>query len=1081
MKILQLRFKNLNSLYGEWQIDFSKPVYQNEGIFAIIGPTGAGKSTILDALCLALYGRTPRLAKVNRGSNEIMSRHSGECYAEVTFSTTKGIFRSYWSQHRAHRKARGRLADYRHELADAENGTIIESKRSLTARLVAEKTGMDFDRFTRSILLAQGSFDTFLKADSDQRAPILERITGTSIYSEISVKTHERKSREQNRLELLQAELAGIDLLDQEQKREIKEQLTETESREKELARKQKELNEKLNWLQGIEKIRSQLTALEKEATTAATAIRDFEADKKRLNQAVKAASLEAQYTTLVSLRTRRSKLEDRKDETTARIDSLTRQHKTEQATLIKTENILQQKKDEQQKLQPILTEVRELDQQMAERHLQLEKERTQGKEIARERQRQEMEIKEAGRQQQEQEDARASLIEYKQRHYRDELLVTELTGLTRQLQRIERITADGIALKKKLDDSKKLIKKEQQELAQLQENEASQRKLLEQTAANLVAKEKSLKDILSGKSRGEYLTELEYLQNEIMYLQKIQSLEEERERLVAGSPCPLCGATEHPFGNDKLPGKNEQEKKLQKIKDIIKQLDSVEKDLQLSGREKDKQKLQLANLRGELREATARLGAAKENSRLLGNEREQKKHEFTTIQQEITPVLQELAIVFTPEKLKELGKTLATRQKKWLEVNKALGEFDEAAQKLLARKETALALYKEADKQQRYNQQQQRQYKAELAELREKRTGLLGSRIATEVEKELNSELGKHEKQLEKCRQTFNTTDKKLGQLQSLLAELKKETGSLQAKLLIQENEFSAACRAAHFPDEPAFLAAKMEQTALEQLQNQEKRLQENITAITARLEDQQKQLTIEEGKNLTSQSIAELSEELEPLTEKIQSLVQQLGACKQQLKDNEQAEQKISKKLGQIEAQKKELAKWKRLHQLIGSNDGKKYRNFAQGLTFEIMVQHANKQLKRMSERYLLIRDTANPLELNVIDNYQAGEQRSTQNLSGGESFIISLALALGLSSMASKHIRVDSLFLDEGFGTLDEEALEIALTALSSLQQDNKLIGVISHVQQLQDRISNQIRVIPGPGGKATLTGIGCKKID
>jgi len=162
------------------------------------------------------------------------------------------------------------------------------------------------------------------------------------------------------------------------------------------------------------------------------------------------------------------------------------------------------------------------------------------------------------------------------------------------------------------------------------------------------------------------------------------------------------------------------------------------------------------------------------------------------------------------------------------------------------------------------------------------------------------------------------------------------------------------------------------------------------------------------------------------------------------------------------------------------IGSADGKKYRNFAQGLTFELMVSHANWQLEKLTDRYLLIRDERQPLELNVVDSYQAGEIRSTKNLSGGESFIVSLTLALGLSKMASQKVRVDSLFLDEGFGTLDEEALETALETLSGLQQDGKLIGIISHVSALKERISTQINITPVSGGRSSLSGPGCTKM-
>lgn len=143
-------------------------------------------------------------------------------------------------------------------------------------------------------------------------------------------------------------------------------------------------------------------------------------------------------------------------------------------------------------------------------------------------------------------------------------------------------------------------------------------------------------------------------------------------------------------------------------------------------------------------------------------------------------------------------------------------------------------------------------------------------------------------------------------------------------------------------------------------------------------------------------------------------------------------------------------------------------------------MMIGHANRQLQKMTDRYLLVRDAAQPLELNVVDNYQAGEIRSTKNLSGGESFIVSLSLALGLSHMASKNVRVDSLFLYEGFGTLDEEALDTALDTLSSLQKDGKMIGVISHVQALKERISTQIQILPLVGGRSLVEGPGCEKL-
>jgi exonuclease SbcC len=180
-------------------------------------------------------------------------------------------------------------------------------------------------------------------------------------------------------------------------------------------------------------------------------------------------------------------------------------------------------------------------------------------------------------------------------------------------------------------------------------------------------------------------------------------------------------------------------------------------------------------------------------------------------------------------------------------------------------------------------------------------------------------------------------------------------------------------------------------------------------------------------------------------------------------------------------LETQLEEFNRWNRLHTLIGSADGKKFRDFAQGLSFEILMSHANRHLQKMSDRYLLIRDSRIPLDLTVVDNYQAGEVRSTKNLSGGESFIVSLALALGLSEMASRNVRIDSLFLDEGFGTLDDEALDTALVALSELQQqEGKLIGVISHVPMIRERITTRISVERKTGGRSIIEGPGCRQI-
>ncbi len=229
-----------------------------------------------------------------------------------------------------------------------------------------------------------------------------------------------------------------------------------------------------------------------------------------------------------------------------------------------------------------------------------------------------------------------------------------------------------------------------------------------------------------------------------------------------------------------------------------------------------------------------------------------------------------------------------------------------------------------------------------------------------------------------------------------------------------------------------------------------------------------------------MTTATLEELKPVVAANAARLKVIGEELGGFKQKLADNQKAADLIQGRKVLIDRQAVECQKWDRLNLLIGSKEGLKYQLFAQGLTFGIMVKHANEQLKKMTDRYLLTQDKEQLLELKVLDNYQGGEVRSTKNLSGGESFIVSLALALGMAEMASCKVRVDSLFLDEGFGTLDDDALQIALDTLTGLQQDGKLIGVISHVPALKERISTQINVQKGPGGRSTISGPGTARL-
>jgi ATPase involved in DNA repair len=293
MRILSVRFKNLNSLVGKWSIDFTHPAYTSDGIFAITGPTGSGKTTILDAICLALYGRTPRLRWVTKSTNELMSRLTGDCLSEVCFETQAGRFRCQWSQHRARNKANGELQTPRHELSHADSGDIIESRLREVVEKIEILTGMDYERFTRSMLLAQGGFAVFLQAPSNERAPILEQITGTEIYSRISMKVHERRAEEAKKLEKLKDDAAGIRLLDDEARKELHSNLEAKLTLEPQLIDARDTVSKAIHWFEDITRLEQDLNNLEDRKALVEQRVELFQPDLQRLDKARRARELE--------------------------------------------------------------------------------------------------------------------------------------------------------------------------------------------------------------------------------------------------------------------------------------------------------------------------------------------------------------------------------------------------------------------------------------------------------------------------------------------------------------------------------------------------------------------------------------------------------------------------------------------------------------------------------------------------------------------------------------------------------------------------------------------------------------------
>ena len=1081
MKILEIRFKNLNSLVGEWKIDLTHPAFTSDGIFAITGPTGAGKTTILDAICLALYGRTPRLNKITKSGNEIMSRQTGECFAEVSFKTQAGHYRCHWSQHRSRKKSDGELQAPKHEIANADSGEILESNIRGVADEIEKATGMDFDRFTRSMLLAQGGFAAFLQAAPDERAPILEQITGTEIYSLLSVRVHERRREEQDKLSLLEAQTAGIVILDPEQEKEFQQALETKQKEETDLAAKSADTAKAITWLTTVDGLKKEIVTLADEASKLQSNIEAFKPEREKLNRSLSAASLDGAYATLTA--TRKQQADDRaalKTEEEA-LPGLESSAKQQAEALKSAEQQTARVKEELKAAAPTLQKIRALDQKLADqKKVILEAEGHCQKETTKINTDKQTRLKEQLKRSEVQKTLEL-VASYLQERGQDEWLVEGLTGIEEQL--VNLLSKQKELLQKEAHHKKSIAILEQ--LTSLLDGSQKQYKVrkqeLEDTAKQSQQSKDLLKQLLGDRLLREYRTEKENLLREMLFLQKIVELEEHRKKLEDGKACPLCGAKEHPFAEGNIPIPDVTEKRIEELTELIGKAENQEAAIRKLEEAENSARKNLADAEKHESTMTHDKKTAENTLVEVKENLENLRIDYTERKQTIAAKLLPLGVTEIPdadvsiliESLKVRLKTWQDHVKKKADIEKQIADLDSELKRLDAVIETQSTALSE-------RQVRLETLRKEFVAGNDERKALYGDKNPDNEERGLHNGVSDAEKTEKKARERHNELQQKWHTAKTLIESLIKRITQREPELSRSEAEFVAAMVPLDFVDEKQFLDARLSVEQRDELAIRAKKLDEHKTDLNARQKDRETRLATEITKKITDQLLVELEPQFKKYEELLKELRDIIAALKHKLNENMSAKERIKEKQSAIEAQKKECCRWNNLHELIGSADGKKYRNFAQGLTFEMMVGHANRQLQKMSERYLLIRDDTQPLELNVIDNYQAGEIRSTKNLSGGESFIVSLALALGLSHMASKNVRVDSLFLDEGFGTLDDEALDTALETLAGLQQEGKLIGVISHVLALKERISTQIQVTPQTGGRSQISWPVCSRL-
>lgn len=1021
MRIIAIRGKNLASLEGNFEINFDNEPLRSAGIFAITGCTGAGKSTLLDAMCIALFCNSPRINNVSdnvyiddvkeekikeRDPRNILRKGCSDCFAQVDFAALDGmVYRATWSTRRARDSKSGRLQDWEYSLFNISESKEIQGRKTELLARVQELLGLTYVQFTRAVLLAQGEFATFLKATSKEKAEILEKLTGTEIYSKISKRIFEHCKEATTELQVIEEKIREIAILSAEERADLDERRNSLNVEVGKCDTKIKHSTERLQWLLQESRLTAELESAQKEFVRTKEALEGLSATEKLLQQIDSIFEIRDDYSQILTC-----KNECKSNEQL--LSDYTQLQITENEHLKKYDDEVVQAIESQQKAngifqknQPELSEGQRLEAAIDEKNRSLRECST----------------------------ALAALqLQYKQEKSQSDILAAEILQEQKAIQIIEEWFIKNKNYEQLVPRSEIIVNNiteivnSQKQLKVKNELLANAEKEVARNSALLNEERKNLEHIKST------------LSTEIVTL---------RKRLVEGEPCPVCGSRHHEIAS--TVGETLSEKELEK-----------------ATRTTEEQIEHIAKIIDNYRIEVAQLKTSIENYNNIYTERLKVTKE----------ILQSLPDVDEKVNSLEFATMLNELSQEWDNKRERLAATREKLSQSQSSYSFKIALCNELQIRISEKEKEQQSIKKSIesdTQLLKKILGTFGS--IAEKNRSMHDAIDRANKTFIQATERRNKQLGRCKEIEGAITGCKERKKSLDTRFENLKEKIQD------------FLSNRKDNMTIEELHKLAtipiETIQNNRLAIeTARTNATKALATTEERKRTleehyqspnrpyegeTAESIerliVSLKEENRMRNEQITQITVQLKRDEENILLYKKYEREYAERL-----EKKE--NWQKLQELFGSADGAKFKVMAQGYTLDILLMYANRHLKDISERYELVRISSSSLSIKVIDKDMLSESRSVHSLSGGESFIVSLALALALSSLSSNRMNIESLFIDEGFGSLDSETLRVAMEALEKLQGEGRKIGVISHLTDMIERIPVQINIIKCASGKS-----------